>query len=66
MPNESTLVIFKPESIQRGIVGLALSKLEGLGLAMVHQIITEHHGTVQIGDGETGGTVFVVTIPEAQ
>ena len=38
----------------------------GLGLAMVRQIIVEHHGSVRIENGETGGTVFVVSIPEAK
>ncbi len=37
----------------------------GLGLAMVRQIVVEHHGKVRIENGETGGTVFVVSIPEA-
>jgi signal transduction histidine kinase len=37
----------------------------GLGLAMVQQIVKEHDGVVRIEDGETGGAVFVVSIPEA-
>ncbi len=37
----------------------------GLGLAMVQQIVREHNGVTHIEDGETGGAVFVVSIPEA-
>ena len=37
----------------------------GLGLAMVQQIVREHDGVVRIENGETGGAVFVVSIPEA-
>ncbi|HEX9779674.1 MAG TPA: nucleoside-diphosphate kinase [bacterium] len=35
MANESTLVIFKPDAIQRGQVGAALSKLEPLRLEIL-------------------------------
>ena len=37
----------------------------GLGLAMAQQIVREHGGVVHVEDGETGGAVFVVSIPEA-
>ncbi len=35
----------------------------GLGLAVVHRVVTEHRGTIHVEDGETGGARFVVEIP---
>jgi signal transduction histidine kinase len=38
----------------------------GLGLPIVHEIVTEHGGTVRVEDIPSGGTRFVVDIPVAR
>jgi two-component system nitrogen regulation sensor histidine kinase GlnL/two-component system sensor histidine kinase FlrB len=35
----------------------------GLGLAIVHNIIDLHRGTVDVERGEKGGSVFTVLLP---
>jgi signal transduction histidine kinase len=35
----------------------------GLGLALVHEIVNRHHGTVRVEDSDLGGARFVVTLP---
>ena len=35
----------------------------GLGLAVVHGIVTQHHGRITIGDRAGGGALFTVTLP---
>ena len=37
----------------------------GLGLAIVKRIITEHGGTIEVGDVTPQGTVFTVDLPAA-
>lgn len=37
----------------------------GLGLALVHQIVSEHGGRVELGSGPTGGAMFTMTLPAA-
>jgi len=37
----------------------------GLGLAMVHKIVTAHAGSVVLADGAAGQTTFVVRLPPA-
>jgi signal transduction histidine kinase len=37
----------------------------GLGLALVHQIVSEHGGRVDLGSGPTGGAMFTITLPGA-
>jgi nitrogen fixation/metabolism regulation signal transduction histidine kinase len=41
------------------------AKGTGLGLAMVHHIVTEHDGEVTYRDAAGGGAEFVVTLPSA-
>jgi two-component system sensor histidine kinase PilS (NtrC family) len=38
----------------------------GLGLATVHRIIEEHHGSIEAADAPGGGTVFTVRLPRAR
>ena len=38
----------------------------GLGLPIVHEIVTEHGGTVRVEDNVAGGTRFVLEIPVAR
>ena len=35
MPKQATMVIIKPDAIRRGLMGAAISKLEGLGLEII-------------------------------
>lgn len=35
----------------------------GLGLAIVKQIITAHHGTIEVGRSELGGALFILRLP---
>ncbi len=35
----------------------------GLGLALAHQAITRHGGTIEVGDSPLGGARFAVTLP---
>ena len=37
----------------------------GLGLSVVHGIVTQHGGSITIGDTEGGGTVFTFSLPMA-
>jgi CheY-like chemotaxis protein len=43
----------------------AQGKGTGLGLSVVHGIVTQHHGVVEIQDVPGGGTSFRVTLPRA-
>ena len=38
----------------------------GLGLAIVHKIISEHGGTLKLEDNVPKGTVFIVELPASQ
>lgn len=35
----------------------------GLGLAIVKQIVTAHHGTIEVGRSELGGALFTIHLP---
>ena len=35
----------------------------GLGLALAHRIVVEHGGSVQAGNGDAGGALFVIRLP---
>jgi two-component system, NtrC family, nitrogen regulation sensor histidine kinase NtrY len=35
----------------------------GLGLSIVHEIVTEHGGTIWVEDNEPSGTRFVIEVP---
>jgi signal transduction histidine kinase len=51
--------IFEP--FERG--ALRDSGGAGIGLAVVHQIVAEHGGTVRVEDAPSGGARFVVAVP---
>ena len=36
----------------------------GLGLALVHEIVRVHDGSIRIKSGKTGGTIFEVTFAQ--
>jgi len=35
----------------------------GLGLSIVHAIVTQHGGTLEVQDAPTGGARFLLTLP---
>ncbi len=37
----------------------------GMGLAIVHRIVTDHHGTVRVEDNRPSGSVFTIELPLA-
>ena len=37
----------------------------GLGLSIVHELVSKHHGTTTVGDSPLGGARFTVTLPTA-
>jgi signal transduction histidine kinase len=37
----------------------------GLGLALVHQIVADHGGTIEVQAPAEGGSLFVITLPAA-
>lgn len=37
----------------------------GLGLSLVHSIVTEHQGEIQVHNGRDGGAAFTVVLPRA-
>ncbi|WP_370459159.1 ATP-binding protein [Aggregicoccus sp. 17bor-14] len=38
----------------------------GLGLSIVHAIVTQHGGSIEVGDGPLGGARFTVRLPAAE
>lgn len=38
----------------------------GLGLSIVHAIVTQHEGTLEIGDAPTGGARFILRLPKSR
>jgi signal transduction histidine kinase len=54
-----------PESIQRIFDPFFTTREKGagIGLAIVHNIVRIHGGTIDVENGKTGGTVFHVTVP---
>ena len=36
---------------------------QGLGLAIVHQIVADHSGYVRVNDNQPRGTVFTIELP---
>ena len=58
IPPEEVDKIFQPF---RGSFG----KGSGLGLAVVHRIVTDHEGQIEVKPRQGGGTVFRVTFPAA-
>lgn len=39
------------------------SRGTGLGLPLVHRIVMEHEGAIEVGDAEDGGAAFVLRLP---
>lgn len=35
----------------------------GLGLSIVKEFVTQHHGTIEVGDSALGGALFTVRLP---
>jgi PAS domain S-box-containing protein len=52
--------IFEPFFTTKGDQG------SGLGLSVVHGIVTQHGGAIRIADREGGGTIFHIELPKAQ
>ena len=63
IPNELRERVFEPffrvdKSRSRELGGV------GLGLALVHEIVRVHDGSIRIKSGKTGGTIFEVTFAQ--
>jgi two-component system sensor histidine kinase HydH len=56
-----------PEVAQKLFMPFTTTKQEGtgLGMAVVHQIVVEHHGTIQVRSGAPWGGVFTIRLPFA-
>ena len=42
------------------------AKGSGLGLSIVHAIVTQHGGTLRVEDSPEGGARFIVSLPRAR
>lgn len=60
IPAEARDKIFEPFYTSKSGIGGT-----GLGLAVVHGIVKEHDGWLEVGDGPSGGTRFRVCLPAA-
>ncbi|WP_420847096.1 sensor histidine kinase [Nonomuraea basaltis] len=38
----------------------------GIGLAVVRELVTAHHGTISARSGPDGGAIFTIRLPETQ
>ncbi len=47
--------------VSQGLVHTA--KGSGLGLTLVHHIVTAHHGTIDVRSSEGKGSTFIITLP---
>jgi signal transduction histidine kinase len=54
-----------PEVAQKLFMPFTTTKQEGtgLGMAVVHQIVVEHHGTIQVRSNPAWGGIFVIRLP---
>ncbi len=58
LPTEDTELLFQPFYSTKG-------RGSGIGLAVVHRIVTEHAGTLKIANRPTGGAVITIILPGA-
>ncbi|HXU29272.1 MAG TPA: ATP-binding protein, partial [Thermoanaerobaculia bacterium] len=56
IPPESKEKLFLPYFSTKG-------RGTGMGLAIVHRIVTDHHGTLRVEDNRPTGTVFTIELP---
>ena len=54
-----------PEDRERLFLPYFSTKVSGMGLGLpiVHEIVTEHGGTIRVEDNEPTGTRFVIEVP---
>jgi signal transduction histidine kinase/CheY-like chemotaxis protein len=61
IPEEIRERIFEPFFTTKGA-----ESGSGLGLAVVHGIVTHHSGTIRVSDRDGGGSVFRIQLPRAE
>lgn len=61
IPPEERELIFRP--FHRGQAALGRRVGFGIGLALTHRAITDHGGTIEVGESELGGSRFRLRLP---
>jgi nitrogen fixation/metabolism regulation signal transduction histidine kinase len=58
LPTEDTDVLLQPFYSTKG-------RGTGIGLAVVHRIVTEHGGTLKLANRSQGGAIITIVLPGA-
>ena len=56
LPDEAKEKLFLPYFSTKG-------RGSGLGLSIVHRIVADHHGSIEVENGAAGGTIFRIKLP---
>lgn len=55
--------LFEPFFTTKGVLGEGETRQAGMGLAVVHGLISEMHGTITAGNSTDGGAQFEIVLP---